>query len=212
MKRTELISSAETFGWNTLSNEELIAIAFNFNDKNIISRLSDYFSSGNPTIGGILNLRLGIKRSEAERLVALHSLFVRNKAVDKGKKVRMSTDLYQIIKPCFDNAIAEEVWLMLLDNASHVVKKIRISVGTFDCSLLDVRMIIKKCLEFNITTFAIAHNHFGDSVTVSPSMSDIKATQEIYRGAQLMRMRFIDHIIVADNAYYSFADEDKLNG
>ena len=83
-----------------------------------------------------------------------------------------------------------------------------ISKGSFDQALKDVRIIIKKALEANCPAIAIAHNHPGGSK--KPSEMDIKSTEEIKRCCQLMRLRFVDHIIVADDGYYSFSDDEKI--
>lgn len=208
MKREELLSSAESFGWNTLSNEELISIALNIAEDDI-EKLNEYFQYNIPSISGVINLGIeGINQNKAEELIALHSFFTRTKQVKRNTEIKRSEDLFNAIRPSFDNASTEEVWLMLIDNGCHVVKKIRLSSGTFDCSVIDVRMIIKKCLENNIVTFAIAHNHLGESLT--PSQQDVKSTHEIYRASQLMRMRFLDHIIVANDTYFSFSDKEML--
>lgn len=205
MAKTNLVGYAETFGWNSLSNSELLSIVTG-NEENALL-LSDYFEYGTPSLAKLAEFE-GIGKKTAEKIKALHTLFTRKKT-ESPYKVQRSTDLYQYIAPVFDNATGEEVWLMLIDAGCRITRRILLSKGSLDCSLLDVRMIVKHALDNNCTHVAIAHNH--PSGLANPSSRDIEATAEIVRGCRLMRIRLIDHLIVTKDGYYSFDDNEKLD-
>ncbi len=205
MAKTNLVGYAETFGWNSLSNSELLSIVTG-NEENALL-LSDYFEYGTPSLAKLAEFE-GIGKKTAEKIKALHTLFTR-KRTDAPCKVQCSSDIYNYIAPVFDNATCEEVWLMLIDAGCRITRRILLSKGSLDCSLLDVRMIVKHALDNNCTHVAIAHNH--PSGVAKPSSYDIESTAEIVRGCRLMRIRLIDHLIVTKDGYYSFDDNENLD-
>ena len=102
----------------------------------------------------------------------------------------------------------EEFWVLLLNQASRVISKIRISSGGIDQTCADVRTILREALLQRATQIALIHNHPSGNTT--PSNADRQLTQLIKRGGETMNIRLIDHIIVADGSYYSFTDEGIL--
>ncbi len=102
----------------------------------------------------------------------------------------------------------EEFWLLLLNQASKVIDRVRISRGGIDQTAVDVRLILREALLRNATQIAVVHNH--PSGNVRPSNDDKLLTQSIRKAAEIMRIHLIDHVIVADGAYFSFNDEGLL--
>ena len=84
-----------------------------------------------------------------------------------------------------------------------------LSSGGMDGTVIDVRLLFRGALDMKATYIVIAHNHPGGSLV--PSTYDELITRKIYEGGQLLDIKLYDHIIVGENAYYSFADEGKLN-
>lgn len=202
-----LCETAEKYGWNNLDELDLLTIVTGDHDSAVVLR--DYLSGNTCTVEGLLRLNIeGIGRSTAMKIKALHALFTRKRVEMVPVKVKSSADIYEAVAPHLTGLDEEQVWMMLIDQAGNIRKKMMISKGSFDMTLLDVRIIVKKALEGNCSAVAIAHNHPGGSKT--PSQIDIKTTEEIKNGCQLMRIRFVDHIIVAEDGYYSFSDDDKL--
>lgn len=201
-----LCETAEKYGWNNLNDLDLLTIVTGNHDSAVVLR--DYLRGNTCTVEGLLNLNIeGMGRSTAMKIKALHALFTR-KTETKLVSAKNSVDIYNAIAPHLTGLDEEQVWLMLIDQAGNIRKKMMISKGSFDMTLLDVRIIVKKALEGNCSAVAIAHNHLGGSKT--PSAVDIKTTEEILKGCQLMRIRLVDHIIVAEDGFYSFSDDDKL--
>ena len=97
---------------------------------------------------------------------------------------------------------------LLLNQASRVIDKVRISRGGIDQTSADVRSILREALLQRATQIALIHNH--PSGNPQPSTNDRQLTQLILKGAQTMNIRLIDHVIVTDGRYYSFTDEGVL--
>jgi DNA repair protein RadC len=102
----------------------------------------------------------------------------------------------------------EEFWILLLNQAAKVIAKVRISRGGINQTAVDVREVLREALLQRATQIALVHNH--PSGNPRPSNDDIRLTQHIAKGAELMNIRLIDHIIVCDGVFYSFNDEGRL--
>ena len=101
-----------------------------------------------------------------------------------------------------------EFWVLLLNQASRVIDKSRISRGGIDQTTADVRSILREALIQRATQIALIHNH--PSGSPRPSTDDQRLTQLVQKGAQTMNIRLIDHVIVTDGKYYSFNDEGMI--
>ena len=121
---------------------------------------------------------------------------------------RRSDDIYGIFHPLLCDLTVEEFWVLLLNQASRVIDKVRISRGGIDQTSADVRSILREALLQRATQIALIHNH--PSGNPQPSTNDRQLTQLILKGAQTMNIRLIDHVIVTDGRYYSFTDEGVL--
>ena len=204
LPREKFLSS----GADALSNAELLAILVGSGTpgQNVIELCKEIMHDAEDKLGVLAKRDVnylcrfkGIGPAKALTIAAAMELATRRrKETDTYKKVKSSIDLYQAFAPGLQDCTSEEVHLALIDGAGNIRKIECISKGSF----------VSKALLYGFTTVALAHNHPGGSIT--PSMADISSTLEIYRGCQLMRIRLIDHIIIADNKYYSFSDNDKL--
>ena len=122
--------------------------------------------------------------------------------------IHSSNDNYENNHPQLCDLTIDEVWVLLLNQASRVIDKVRISPGGIDQTSADVRSILREALLQRATQIALIHNH--PSGNPHPSMNDRQLTQLIQKGAQTMNIRLIDHVIVTDGRYYSFNDEGAL--
>lgn len=122
--------------------------------------------------------------------------------------IRSSNDIYEIFHPLLCDLTIEEFWVLLLNQASHVIDKVRISRGGIDQTSADVRSVLREALLQRATQIALVHNH--PSGNPHPSDDDRRLTQLIQKGAQTMNIRMIDHVIITDGLYYSFNDEGML--
>ena len=116
--------------------------------------------------------------------------------------------IYEIFHPLLCDLAHEEFWVLLLNQASRVIDKSRISRGGIDQTTADVRSILREALMQRATQIALIHNH--PSGSPRPSTDDQRLTQLVQKGAQTMNIRLIDHVIVTDGVYYSFNDEGMI--
>lgn len=125
--------------------------------------------------------------------------------------VKQSLDSYELFKGFFTPDTLchrEQMWAMYLSPANKIVGYTCISMGGVAGTSVDVKIILQGALLCNATNFLIAHNHPSGNITPSPQ--DNKVTQKIAEAAKFMDMRLLDHIIVCEDEYYSYADEGKI--
>ena len=101
----------------------------------------------------------------------------------------------------------EESWILLLNSAKLPLAKKMITVGTLTSTPIDHRRVIKEALMTNATAIILFHNHpSGNPV---PSVSDINETNKLRIACDIFDISLLDHIIVTDNSFYSFAEESQ---
>lgn len=122
--------------------------------------------------------------------------------------IRSSQDIYHLFHPLLCDLPHEEFWILLLNQASRVIDKVRISQGGIAQTTADVRSILREALLQRATQIALIHNH--PSGNPYPSTDDRRLTQLVQKGADTMNIRLTDHVIVTDGRYYSFCDEGVL--
>ena len=118
-------------------------------------------------------------------------------------RITCSKDIYEIFQPLMCDLAQEEFWVLLLNQAT-----IRISSGGIDGTYADVRSILREALMQRATQIAVVHNH--PSGNIQPSQPDRTLTEHIRKAADTMNIRLIDHVIVCEDGFYSFADEGLL--
>lgn len=99
----------------------------------------------------------------------------------------------------------EEVWIIFLNQLMEVISTEMVSMGTLDTTAIDARTVLRRALLANASAFVMAHNH--PSGNPIPSQADIERTKEIGKASKMLGIVLIDHIIICDGCYYSFADE-----
>lgn len=128
--------------------------------------------------------------------------------VPEKKKISGSHDAYQNLNPYLSDLRTEEFWALFLNQSNKVVHKTQLSTGGINQSLVDVRILFKTALEHFATGIIVAHNH--PSGNLKPSQEDLKITKQISEAGKLMNISLLDHLIITQNAYFSFADEGLL--
>lgn len=124
------------------------------------------------------------------------------------KQIHNSSDIYEIMLPVLRDIGHEEFWVLMLNNNSRLLKKIRMSSGGLTQTSVDLRMVLKEAILAEATCLIVCHNH--PSGTLRPSKDDIQLTERLKQASQTMNIRLIDHVIVTDGNYYSFADNGKI--
>lgn len=123
-------------------------------------------------------------------------------------KIMMSKDIFNIMRAVVSDLEIEEFWVILLNQSNGIIKRIRLSIGGIDCTMVDIRLIIKHAILSNATGVVLVHNHPSGSLV--PSKQDIEITRTAEQAMKTVNIKLIDHLIIGANSYYSFADEGSL--
>ena len=152
----------------------------------------------------------GIGNARAITIAAALELGRRRKMTDSPDhlQIKCSRDVYDILAPVLSDLPHEEFWVLFLNRSNKVIGRMRLSQGGVSGTVTDVRMIMKKAIEYLASGIIICHNH--PSGNLNPSESDTRITNKIKDSGTVMDIQLLDHIIVADNDYYSFADNGLL--
>ncbi len=123
-------------------------------------------------------------------------------------QIRRSSDAKDLILPYFMDLIHEEFFCIFLNRSNKVIKIDQLSKGGISGTVTDVRLIFKSAVLLTASGVIVAHNH--PSGNLNPSESDIKITTKIKEAGNLLDIQLLDHLIIYDSDYYSFADNGLL--
>ncbi|HBL34402.1 MAG TPA: hypothetical protein DDZ96_11385 [Porphyromonadaceae bacterium] len=171
------------------------------NDLNKLSRF---------TISDLVNNFSGIGPAKAITIIAAMELGRRRKESqrEQRKKIRSSHDAYEDLSPMLCDLPYEASWALLLDHSNQVISPLLVSRGGISGTVVDVRLILREALNDYASGIILGHNH--PSGSCKPSEQDIRVTKKLKEAAALMEISLLDHLIIADAVYYSFADEGIL--
>lgn len=122
--------------------------------------------------------------------------------------IRQSTDIYDYMHPVMGDNKTEECWAIYMNSSSRVIKRIRISSGGLNTCLVDVRVVLKEAILCEATSLIFCHNHPGGNH--KPSTEDDKLTQSVVTAAKTLNIRMLDHVIICNDSFYSYADEGRI--
>jgi DNA repair protein RadC len=139
-------------------------------------------------------MELGRRRNEAEVIVK--------------EKITSSRDAYEIFRSSIGDLPYEEFWIIILNKANKVIRKCSISEGGVSGTVVDPKKIFKIALDNHASSIILGHNH--PSGNIQPSDADHKITKKIKDAGFMLDVAVLDHLIIGDDRYYSFADEGTL--
>ncbi len=119
-----------------------------------------------------------------------------------------ATRIYNHMHPVMQDLDVEEFWVLMMNQNHRLIRKMRIAHGGISEVSVDVRIIIREAVLANATILAVCHNH--PSGSLKPSNMDDDLTFSIQNACRLMRIRFLDHVIITDGAYYSYHEEGRV--
>ena len=151
----------------------------------------------------------GIGEAKAITILAACELGKRRQAETPEERPDLSTAtrIYNHMHPLMQDFDVEEFWALLLNQHYRLIKKVRISRGGITETSVDIRIIMREAVLANATILAVCHNHPSGSLT--PSHADDELTKGIRRACELMKIHFMDHVIITDGHYYSFHEQGK---
>ena len=206
-------------GIHSLSNTELIAIligngsrhdsALELARKILSMGKNDLYYLGKLSVKDLQSIH-GVGWAKTSRILAAIELGKRRMEAPAPikKSIKCSRDAFNLIKPDLNELAHEEFWVLLMSRSNKMIDKIKISQGGISGTITDIRMILQEALSKLASAMIIAHNH--PSGNLNPSEADKKITAKIKDAAILMDISVLDHIIIGEDNYYSFADENMM--
>lgn len=119
-----------------------------------------------------------------------------------------ATLIYNYMHPVLQDCDVEEFWLLLMNQNHRLIKKLCISHGGITEVAVDIRIIMREAVLANATILAVCHNH--PSGSLRPSKADDELTASLRQACRVMRIHFLDHVIITDGAYYSYHEVGKV--
>ena len=209
----------ERLGAEALSDAELLAILVGSGSpqEDAVSLMKRILSDCNNNLNtlGKMTLRQlceynGIGPAKAITILAACDLGKRRQMekAEERPDLGTATKLYNHMHPVLQDCDVEEFWLLLMNQNNRLIKKVRISHGGITEVSVDIRIIMREAVLANATIIAVCHNH--PSGNLRPSTADNDLTNQLQRACQLMRIHFMDHVILTDGNYFSYRETGRL--
>ena len=205
-------------GAEALSNAELLAILIGSGStddsavdlmKKVLADCNNNLNTlGKKTIQELMQYK-GIGEAKAITILAACELGKRRQAETPEERPDLgsATRIYRHMHHLMQDLDVEEFWVLLMNQHYRLIKKVCISHGGITETAVDIRIVIREAVLANATILAVCHNH--PSGSLSPSHADDELTKSIQRACELMRIYFMDHVIVTDGQYYSYHEVGK---
>lgn len=206
-------------GKAALSDAELVAILIGSGNKDesavdlckrILASVDNNLSAlGKLSIKQLMDFK-GIGEAKAISIAAALELGRRRRGEEALEKMKInsSASVYELMQPVIGELQHEEFWIIYLNNSNRVIQNKQLSKGGITGTLVDVRLVLKQALELGATGLVLAHNH--PSGNLKPSEADKQLTEKLKRASESIDIKVLDHLIVTEKAYFSFADENLL--
>jgi len=206
-------------GRKSLSSAEILGILIGSGtrEKSAVELSRDILNSVENNLDRLARLSIhdlmkfkGIGKAKAVTIAAALELGRRkSNAVEKvTESIKTSRDVYNHVKDRFQDLGHEEFYIVLLNRSNKVQGIERISVGGISGTAVDGKVIFKKALEQAASGVVLCHNH--PSGNLNPSRADIDLTKKLTSFGSMIEMPILDHLIITDKNYFSFADESMM--
>ena len=206
-------------GKNVLSDAELIAVligsgnreesAVELSKRILVSINNSLNELGKLSVDDLIKFK-GIGEAKAISIITALELGRRRRLEDalEKPKITSSKSVFDVMQPILGELQHEEFWIIYLNNANKIQLKTQMSKGGITGTLVDTRLVYKRAIELSATGIILCHNH--PSGILKPSTSDISLTKKIKKGGEVLDIKVLDHIIITEKDYFSFADEGIL--
>ena len=206
----------ERLGTQALSDAELLAILIGSGSpqEDAVSLMKRILNDCNNNLNTLGKLTIhdlcqynGVGPAKAITILAACELGKRRQleTVEERPDIGTATRIYNHMHPILQDKDVEEFWILLMNQNHRLIKKVCIAHGGISEVSVDIRIIMREAVLANATILAVCHNHPSGSLV--PSRMDNDLTHSIQNACKLMRIRFLDHVIVTDGAYYSYHEE-----
>lgn len=206
-------------GKSVLSDAELIAILIGSGSreesavelsKRILASVHNNLNElGTLSIKQLMQFK-GIGEAKAITIAAALEMGRRRRGEEAQKiiKIGSSKSVFELLQPIMGELQHEEFWIVYLNNSNKVLHKAQLSKGGITGTIVDVRLVMKQALELGAVGLVLAHNH--PSGALKPSIADKRITQKLKQSAEVLDIKVLDHLIITQKEYFSFADEHIL--
>jgi DNA repair protein RadC len=152
----------------------------------------------------------GIGEAKAISIIAALEIARRMNEESGNEKIKItsSKDVYEFIRPVIENLPHEEFWAIFLNQANKIIERVKISHGGIAGTVTDIRILYKTALEKLACSVIVCHNH--PSGNIEPSNADKELTRKLYEAGNIIDVKLLDHLIIGENRYFSFADEGMI--
>lgn len=207
-------------GIRNLSNAELIAILIGSGSKDesavdlskriLLSVENNLDNLARMTIPELKRKFKGIGTVKAINILTALEIAKRRKQSKILEKpiITSSKDVYDYFYPTLNDLPYEEFWILLLNRSNKIIESIKLSQGSTNAAFVDIKLIMKMALDKLASSIIICHNH--PSGNLKPGNNDILITKKIKTAAQTFDINLLDHLIVSNKGFYSFADENNI--
>ncbi len=206
-------------GKNALSNAELIALLIGSgnSDESAVQLAQRMLDSVRNNLIEFSKLNIeelskfrGMGKAKAISVIAAIELGKRRMAekVARQTKISSSRDVYDFLLPELTDSYYEFFYVLLLDRANKIIRKLNVSSGGVAGTVVDPKKIFKQALDYNASAIILAHNH--PSNNLKPSDNDRKLTKKLQEAGNALDIQVLDHVIFGNDNYFSFADEGLL--
>ncbi len=202
-----------------LSDAELIAILIGSGNRNesavglsqriLASAGNNLNELGRLSIEDLMQFK-GIGEAKAISITAALELGRRRRSEEalQKQKITSSISVFEIMQPIIGELPHEEFWILYVNNSNKVLQTAQLSKGGITGTVVDIRLAFKSALQLGAVAVILAHNH--PSGTLRPSQADIQLTKKMKMAGESLDIKVLDHLIVTEKAYFSFADEQML--
>jgi DNA repair protein RadC len=206
-------------GKHSLSNAELIAILIGSGNKEdsaldlakkILQQTSNNLVELSKLLVSDLKKINGIGQVKSLIIIAALELGKRSRESESllREKITSSKDVFEIMQSKLSGSRYEAFWILLLDRANKIISTVQVSEGGISGTVADPKKIYKIALDHHASSLILCHNH--PSGNVQPSEADTRLTNKLQQAGNFLDMPVLDHIIIGEGNYFSFADNNKI--
>jgi len=205
-------------GRHALSDAELLAIILGSGNKtasalDLAKQMLSYFGGLNKLLKAEYEDLVKFKGVGLAKAVGVLSCMelsrrLRTNTKDLKSSINSSKKAFEVLRAQLSDLSHEEFWVVFLNRANYLISTKRISHGGFSGTVADQRIIFKLALDRKASSIILCHNH--PSGNLKPSQADIQLTNKIAKAGELLDVVVLDHLIIGDAEYFSFADEEIL--
>ena len=214
------MEKAEKYGMGALDTSELLAIILRVGQQGMpITQMTSQLMERNDNKLKVLERRtrnelmempgIGpVKAFQIEAVLEIMRRYNREKIGDRPK-IRSSKDIFSDMKDIAGKEETENIWILILNRANAVIERRQVSRGGTSATVFDLKTILRQVITTpGVEAIIMVHNH--PSGNLRPSPQDDSITRSIKEGCQYLGLTFMDHVIVAQDGYYSYFEENRL--